>query len=199
MSNLWPRSHTLVNFETYQLNDLIVGHVCCLISCFQDLRAKKTASGRSRAVLFIQDLSGGPLLFRTHNNLQQERAGTLPPPGADRYFTPTPQGQGTTSLNRRGWNGKVALSVCAKGVGGRGTCWPNSSCTEWVSSNQAEALLLTNYFLKDSVWYIHCSNCRRLLLWVVLEFWPELKPGAPGRALILKNPENDIGELSKLS
>ena len=129
----------------------------------------------------------------THNRNGQE---PFPPLGQTDTSHQHHQGQGTTSLNRRGWNGKVALSVCAKGVGGGGTCWPNSSCTEWVSSNRAEALL-TNYFLKDSGGYIRCSTCRRLIL--MLEFWPELKPGAPGRALILKNPENDIGELSELS
>ena len=128
VSNLWPRSHTLVNFGSGVCacwwNISIEWFVCwthlLLDFMFWRFGAKKKASGRSRAVLFIQDLSGGPLLCRTHNNSQQERAGTLPPLGQTDTSHQHHQGQGTTSLNRRGWNGKVALSVCAKGVGGRG-------------------------------------------------------------------------------
>ena len=56
-------------------------------------------------VLFIQDLSRGSLLCGTHNNSQQ--TGRHPSPLGLLYFTPTPTRQG-----------KVAISVCAKGGGG---------------------------------------------------------------------------------
>ena len=107
--------------ETYQLNDLTVGHTCCLISCFEHFKGlrKRHQAGAERCYLYRTSLG---VHFFVGHTITHNRNGQEPSPLLGQTDTSHQhhQGQGTTSLNRRGWNGKVALSVCAKGVGGRG-------------------------------------------------------------------------------